>query len=192
MFPVVYSDYATSILSHLKQQGIDVGEMVAASGLPSDYRQTESTFLPLRAVFRLLEVTYHQLGDEKGTALIRKALRRHIVPNILADLDDCETLAQALKKVIRLIQVQIPQSEISLTPLGNGFIFSRHKTLGTDDSAFIWSEVFTLWIMIELIQAITKSNWLPKQVHVQSQSCSDVIRCFPGQIQFIRLVRCQV
>ncbi len=186
MFPVVYSDYATSILSHLKQQGIDVSELVAASGLPNEYQQTESTFLPLRAVFRLLEVTYQELGDEKATALIRDALRTHIVPKILSELDECKTVHQALNQVIRLIQVQIPQSKIFLAQTGSGVIFSRRKTANTDDSAFIWSEVFTVWIMVELVQALTKSNWLPKQVHVQSHSCSQLTPCFPRQIQFIQ------
>ncbi|MGR5285295.1 helix-turn-helix domain-containing protein [Vibrio maritimus] len=186
MFPVVYSDYATSILSHLKQQGIDVSELVAASGLPSEYQQTESTFLPLRAVFRLLEVTYQELGDKKATTLIRDALRTHIVPKILSELDECKTVHQALNQVIHLIQVQIPQSEVLLAQMGNGVIFSRRKTANTYDSAFIWSEVFTVWIMIELVQALTKSNWLPKQVHVQSHSCTELIPCFPRQIQFIQ------
>ncbi|MGR5499622.1 helix-turn-helix domain-containing protein [Vibrio sp. DNB22_10_4] len=186
MFPVVYSDYATSILSHLKQQGIDVSELVAASGLPSEYQQTESTFLPLRAVFRLLEVTYQELGDKKATTLIRDALHTHIVPKILSELDECKTVEQALNQVIRLIQIQIPQSKVLLAPMENGVIFSRQKTANTDDSAFIWSEVFTVWIMIELVQALTKSNWLPKQVHVQSHSCTELIPCFPRQIQFIQ------
>lgn len=186
MFPVVYSDYATSILSHLKQQGIDVSDMVAASGLPSDYQQTESTFLPLRALFRLLELTYQELGEEKGTSIIRQVLRTQIVPALLAELNDCETVEQAIRNLILLIQAQIPQSEISLTTYGEDFIFTRYKANTGEDSAFIWSEVFSLWIMVELIQALTQSKWLPKQVHIQSQSCNDVIGCFPRQIQFIQ------
>lgn len=43
-----------------------------------------------------------------------------------------------------------------------------------------------MWIMIELVQALTKSNWLPRQVHVQSYSCNKLVPCFPRQIQFIQ------
>ncbi|KFA97476.1 helix-turn-helix domain-containing protein [Vibrio sp. ER1A] len=186
MIPVVYSDYATSILSQLRRSGVDVHEFVSSAGLPTEYEQAEPTFLPLQAVFRLVQLKYDQLGPESGTQVVRIALREHIVPQLLCNVGSETTLEDALKQVIQALQVQLPQSDIELKLFGDHFLFSRYKAVNTEDTTFVWSEVFSLWAMIETIQALTKTDWIPTQVHLQSLCHDDIIQCFPATIQFVQ------
>ncbi len=186
MIPVVYSNYATSILSQLRHHDVDVHNFVSSAGLPTEFEQTEPTFLPQQAVIRLVQLSYEQLGPKIGTEIMRVALREHIVPQLLNNISSDITLEHALLQTIQALQVQLPQAKIELKPYSKHLLFSRYKENNTAHATFVWSEVFSLWAMVETVRALTTADWMPKQVHLQSLCSDDITACFPKTIQFVQ------
>ncbi|WP_394244141.1 helix-turn-helix domain-containing protein [Vibrio astriarenae] len=184
MFPVVTSHYATSILEHLNTQGIDTQLVISRSGLPTELNESGASFLPLSTVENLISETFKVKGYALANRIIQSVIRTHIVPQLLQDCPTGSKVGEAIDLALSNIQTQLPNAQVSLSLTPTGVSFSRFSPFMPNES-YKCAEVFSLWVMIELIRATTGDRlWLPQLARVQSETDNGIYACFDSSIQF--------
>ncbi|MGR5412481.1 helix-turn-helix domain-containing protein [Vibrio astriarenae] len=184
MFPVVTSHYATSILSLLDKHGIDTHSIILETGLPTTLSQHGSSFLPLSTVEKLITETFSCKGLRGGSDIIQMVVRNHIVPNLLQDAPLGLTVGESLQWALNNIKIQIPDADVRLQSTSHGVYFHRVRPVINIDT-FMWTEVFTLWVMIELMrETLGNRHWHPSVARIQSNNDTHIYHCFDTSIQF--------
>ena len=164
--PMIRTGYTKILLDVFSKHGINVQELLNDSGLPPDLFETDKDYLPVKPVKRLVYLLSSQVGVNSFSELLRTAFRQRIIPQILKQFDSTVTVKEALEKVNIIFNHDSPGSEITFENEYEKYWLCRSASY-EDTIYFIWGEVFAVLYIIELIQALTKSDWFPEQVKIQ-------------------------
>ena len=164
--PMIRTGYTKILLDVFSKHGINVQELLNDSGLPPDLFETDKDYLPVEPVKRLVYLLSSQVGVNSFSELLRTAFRQRIIPQILKQFDSTVTVKEALEKVNIIFNHDSPGSEITFENEYEKYWLCRSASY-EDTIYFIWGEVFAVLYIIELIQALTKSDWFPEQVKIQ-------------------------
>lgn len=172
--PLIKSGYAKILIHLFSEQGIDPHTLIRQSGLPPDLYQLDSELLPVEPLRRLLYLISNQVGVTRFGDLLRLAFRQQMLPDILKKFKQVNTLEDALKNAQNCFSFDVTYVRVGLEKhLGQRW-FCRHATF-EDHPYFLWSEVFTVLYSIELIRVLTKSDWMPERIMIQSYQ-SDIFQ----------------
>jgi len=177
--PMIRTGYTKILIEVFSQYGIDVQEILNNSGLPPDLFDTDKDYLPVEPVKRLIYLLSTQVGVNNFSEQLRLAFKQRIIPHILDRFESSETVKDALSKANEVFANDSPGSSISFEHEYGRYWFCR--TVEYEDTPyFIWGEVFAILYVIELVQALTKSDWFPAQLKIQ-HSDDSVIRSALGK-----------
>lgn len=170
--PLIKSGYAKIIIHLFSELGFDPHTMIRQSGLPPDLYQLNTEFLPVEPVRRLLYLISNQVGVTKFTDILRLAFRQQMMPDILKNFKQVNTLEDALLSAQECFSTDATNVSVGLEQhLGQRW-FCRYAVF-EDHPYFLWSEVFSVLYRIELIRILTRSEWMPERVMIQSHQ-SDI------------------
>ncbi len=172
--PLIKSGYAKVLIHLFSELGYDPHTLIRQSGLPPDLYQLDGELLPVEPLRRLLYLLSNQIGVTRFGDLLRLAFRQQMLPDILKKFKQVETLEDALKNAQGSFSFDSTYVRVGLEQhLGQRW-FCRHSTF-EDHPYFLWSEVFAVLYCIELIRVLTKSNWMPDRIMIQSYQ-SDIFQ----------------
>lgn len=172
--PMIRTGYTKILLEVFSSHGINAQELLHDSGLPPDLFVTDKDYLPVEPVKRLVYLLSSQVGVNNFSELLRLAFRQRIIPQVLRNFDTSSTVKDALDNINVIFAHDSPGSNITFENEYGRYWFCR--TMEYENSPyFIWGEVFAVLYIIELIQALTKSDWFPEQLKIQHED-DDVMR----------------
>ncbi|MCL9776772.1 AraC family transcriptional regulator [Vibrio methylphosphonaticus] len=177
--PMIKSGYARLIIELLAENHYDTHQLIHESGLPPDLQDLDSEFLPVEPVRRLLFLSAHQLGTTNFGELLKLAIRQKLIPKLLGAFQDCTTVKEALISSNAIYQYDTVGTTTGVEEIHGRVWYFRYKPF-EENGLYLWSEVFALMYGIEFIRALTKTNWSPKQVKLQSTN-ADVFQATVGK-----------
>ncbi|MGF1755740.1 AraC family transcriptional regulator [Vibrio makurazakiensis] len=171
---MIRTGYTKIIIEVFSSYGLDVHELLKDSGLPPDLFATNKDYLPVEPVKRLVYLLSTQVGVNNFSEQLRLAFRQRIIPQILSRFESATTVKEALNLANEVFANDSPGSRITFETEYNRHWFCR--TVPYENTPyFIWGEVFAVLYVIELIQALTQSEWFPQQLKIQHMN-DEVIR----------------
>ncbi|NOH98258.1 helix-turn-helix transcriptional regulator [Vibrio sp. 99-70-13A1] len=180
--PVIQTDYAKILVQVFSEYGFDLHQLLMESGLPSDLFQTESDFVPSESIKRLIFLTSSQLGITQFTDVLALSFRQRIIPNVLHQFVDYETIGDALMNIDTIFKNDSPGSKIEFTEEHGQHWFTRNANY-VDSPSFAWSEAFAIIYIKELIQILTRTQWHPTKIKLHSKQVDVVKSIAPSNCQ---------
>ncbi|MFA0438875.1 AraC family transcriptional regulator [Vibrio sp. 10N.286.49.C2] len=165
--PMIKSGYARIIIELLAEHDYDPHQLIKESGLPPDLHDLDNEFLPVEPLRRLLFLSANQLGTANFGELLRVAIRQKLIPKLLGAFKDFTTVNDALVSSEAIYQYDSIGTKTGIETAYGRTWYWRHKPF-QDDDIYAWSEVFALMYGIEFVRALTKTDWTPSQVKLQS------------------------
>ncbi|MFO6423548.1 helix-turn-helix transcriptional regulator [Motilimonas sp. KMU-193] len=146
---------------------IDVYPFLRKAGLPEDMLQTQHQYIPKSALQQLLSLLVEKMGLAHFSVFTWRLCRDVYIPHFIRQLNNPQTVEEALIQVIEAINADTTQTRLSLrTVLGKTW-FVRERSKANADW-FILAEHFSVIFIIELVRALTTANWSPKEIAFQS------------------------
>ena len=152
--PVIQTNYAKILVQMFSDYGLNLHQLLEDSGLPPDLIQSDSDFVPSESIKRLIYLTSVQLGVSKFTDLLGLAFRRRIIPHVLHQFVDYQTIGDALQHIGKIFSNDSPGSRVSLEEEHGQTWFCR-QALDDDSPKFQWGEAFAIIYIIELITILS-------------------------------------
>lgn len=172
--PLIKSGYARILIHLFSELGLDPHVLIRQSGLPPDLYHLDRELLPVEPLRRLLYLISNQVGVTRFADLLRLAFRQQMLPDILRKFKQVNTLEDALKSAQESFSFDSTIVRVGLEEhLGQRW-FCRHATF-EDHPYFLWSEVFAVLYCIEFVRTLTKSDWMPERIMIQSYQ-SDIFQ----------------
>ena len=171
--PVIQTNYAKILVQMFSDYGLNLHQLLEDSGLPPDLIQSDSDFVPSESIKRLIYLTSVQLGVSKFTDLLGLAFRRRIIPHVLHQFVDYQTIGDALQHIGKIFSNDSPGSRVSLEEEHGQTWFCR-QALDDDSPKFQWGEAFAIIYIIELITILSNRPWQPTKIRLQGNE-SDVV-----------------
>ena len=171
--PVIQTNYAKILVQMFSDYGLDLHQLLKDSGLPPDLIQSDSDFVPSESIKRLIYLTSAQLGVSKFTDLLGLAFRRRIIPHVLHQFVDYQTIGDALQHINQIFSNDSPGSRVSLVQ-EHGQVWFCRQAPDDDSTMFQWGEAFAIIYIIELITILSNRRWLPDKIRLQGRE-TDVI-----------------
>ncbi|WP_394154169.1 helix-turn-helix domain-containing protein [Vibrio maritimus] len=166
MTSLIKSGYARILLELFREYNEDPHKAIRDSGLPPDLFELDQEFLPQEPVKRLLYLLGNQLGMNNFGELIRTAIKQKALPRLLGEFAECETVREALECSRDVFAFDSTNVRVGLeTTHGRTWYWCKRDYDASQP--FVWSEVWAVVYAIEMIRALTKTNWTPKQLKVQ-------------------------
>jgi AraC-like DNA-binding protein len=180
--PMIRTGYTKILIDVFSKHGIHIQEVLRDSGLPPDLFHTDKDFLPTEPVKRLIYLLSSQVGVNNFSDLLRLAFRQRIIPQVLTQFDSAITIKDALGKATEIFNSDSPGSSISFEQEYGKYWFCRSAPY-EDSVYFLWGEVFAVLYIIELIQALTKTDWFPEQVRIQHNDADALLSSLNNKTQ---------
>ncbi|MDO6498162.1 helix-turn-helix domain-containing protein [Photobacterium sanguinicancri] len=180
--PMIRTEYTRILIEVFAANGIDANKLLERSGLPPDLLRTNQDYLPVEPVKHLIYLLSYQVDNNNFSKLLRLAFRQHIIPSILGQFETAHTVHDALIQAITVFSSDSPGSQITVEESHGRFWFCRGANY-EESPYFIWGEVFAILYTIELISALTQSDWHPDQVKIQHTSTEAVESAIGQQAQ---------
>ena len=172
--PVIQTNYAKILVQVFTDYGLDLHKLLKDSGLPHDLIESESDFVPSESIKRLIYLTSSQLGVSRFTDLLALAFKQRIIPYVLHQFTEFETIEDSLKHINTIFTYDSPGSRVDFIQEHGQSWFCR--TAPEDSSPmFQWGEVFAITYIIELITILSKSRWQPTKVRLQGHN-TDIVK----------------
>ncbi|GMQ46587.1 AraC family transcriptional regulator [Vibrio sp. 10N] len=163
---LIKSSYARILVELFREYGEDPHQAIRDSGLPPDLFDLDQEFLPQEPVQRLLYLLGNQLGMTNFGDLVRSAIKQKSLPKLLGQFSECSTIRDALEHSGEVFAYDATNVRVGLeTHHGRTWYWCERDNDASQP--FIWSEVWAVMYGIELIRALSKSDWTPKQLKVQ-------------------------
>ncbi|MDN3683000.1 AraC family transcriptional regulator [Vibrio tapetis subsp. quintayensis] len=172
--PVMQTGYAKILVTVFSEYGLNLQKLLNDAGLPADLFQSDSDFIPLEPIKRLIYLMSLQLGVSRLTDLLSLALREHIVPQLLPVFSKYKTINEALADVDVIFAQDSPGNNVQFEEIHQKSWFCSSAPL-IHLPSFQWEEVFVVTYIIELISALTHTQWQPSIVKLQGSE-SDVVK----------------
>ncbi|MDN2481299.1 helix-turn-helix domain-containing protein [Vibrio agarivorans] len=165
--PLIKSGYARILLELFREYHQDAHAVIEESGLPAGLFDLDQEFVPQAPVKKLIYLLGNQLGMTQFNELLKTAIRQKAIPRLISEFSHCATIRQALELTKQVYQYDSTTANVGLeTQHGRTWYWCmRHYE---DSLPFVWSEVYAVMYIIELVRTMTKTDWQPKQIKVQS------------------------
>lgn len=181
---LIKSGYARILVELFREYNEDAHQAIRDSGLPPDLFDLDQEFLPHEPVKRLIYLLGNQLGMNNFGELIRTAIKQKALPRLLGKFAECDTVRHALESSKEIFSYDSTNVRVGLDS-SHGRTWYWCKRDYDQAQPFIWSEVWAVVYLIELIRALTKSDWLPKQLKVQIDDIELYQAVLGNSIQYI-------
>ena len=172
--PVIQTSYAKILVQIFTDYGLDLHKLLEDSGLPPDLIESESDFVPSESIKRLIYLISSQLGVSRFTDVLGLAFRRRIIPYVLHQFTEFETIGDSLKHINTIFSYDSPGSSVDFV-VEHGQSWFCRTSPDEPSSMFQWGEVFAITYIIELITILSHSPWQPTKIRLQGHD-SDLKR----------------
>ncbi|MGF1800800.1 AraC family transcriptional regulator [Vibrio gigantis] len=180
--PVIQTSYAKILVQIFSDYGLDLHLLLKDSGLPPDLIESESDFVPSESIKRLIYLTSSQLGVSRFTDVLGLAFRRRIIPHVLHQFTEFETIGDSLKHIDKIFSYDSPGSKVEFIQEHGQSWFCR--TAPEDSSPmFQWGEAFAVTYIVELMSILTQSPWQPNKVRLQGHDIDVIKTILPSNCQ---------
>ncbi|CAH7231514.1 AraC family transcriptional regulator [Vibrio chagasii] len=180
--PVIQTSYAKILVQIFTDHGLDLHKLLEDSGLPPDLIESESDFVPSESIKRLIYLTSSQLGVSRFTDVLGLAFRRRIIPYVLHQFTEFETIGDALKHINTIFAYDSPGSSVDFV-VEHGQSWFCRTSRDEPSSMFQWGEVFAITYIIELITILSQSPWQPTKLRLQGHDTDIVKTLVPSNCQ---------
>ncbi|MGY3571332.1 helix-turn-helix domain-containing protein [Vibrio paucivorans] len=180
--PVIQTNYAKILVEIFSEYGFDVHKLLNESGLPADLFQSNSDFVPSDSIKRLIYLTSSQLKISNFVELLRLALQQRIIPHILHQFAEYDTIGAALKDVNRIFVNDTPSSRVHFRQEHGMSWFcvdSPHKEGLYPE----WTKLFPIVYIQELMKLLTNSDWQFESVKLQNTDIDIIQSALPKSCQ---------
>ncbi|WP_394243070.1 helix-turn-helix domain-containing protein [Vibrio astriarenae] len=169
--PLIKSGYARILVELFKEYNHDVHQAIQESGLPPDLFDLDQEFIPQQPVKKLIYLLGNQLGITQFGELLKTAIRQKAIPKLISQFADCSTVREALELSKQVYQYDSVGVNVGLETVHGRTWYWCVRTYD-ETQAFTWSEIYAVTYTIELVKALTKKDWMPKQIKIQSDDVS--------------------
>lgn len=167
MVPLIKCGYAQYLVKGYIQLGLDPHPIIREAGLPSQLMELEEEFIPHDSVKKLLSLLGNELETEQFRQLVKTALQRNSVQRLMGEFRHCNTVREALLKTGLIYLHDSTNVNVGLdVKYGESWYWIKRKS--EESSAFVWSEVYAITYIVELIRVLSRTAWQPSKIKVQS------------------------
>ncbi|WP_286299907.1 helix-turn-helix domain-containing protein [Vibrio apostichopi] len=180
--PVIQTSYAKILVQIFTDYGLNLHELLKDSGLPPDLIESESDFVPSESIKRLIYLTSAQLGVSRFTDVLALAFKRRIIPHVLHQFTEFETIGDSLKHINTIFAYDSPGSRVDFVQEHGQSWFCRTAPY-EESPMFQWGEAFAIIYIIELITILSQSPWQPTKVRLQGHNVDIIKTLVPSHCQ---------
>lgn len=167
MIPLIKCGYAQYLIKGVIHLGYDPHPIIREAGLPSHLMALEEDFIPHDSVKKLLSLLGDRLETGEFRQLVKTALQRNSVQRLIGEFRHCKTVREALLKTGDIYLNDSTNVNVGLeVKYGESWYWIKRKP--EESSAFTWSEVYAINYIVELIRALSRTDWQPSKIKVQS------------------------
>ena len=171
---LIQTNYVRTLIGMLSKVEADIHPYIEQVGLPENILTTEHRYVPEIPVRNLIEVIAAKSSDAQFQQLSWQACKQIFIPSIVKKISQATTINEALLEAISILKIESSNSQLSLQNVLGQTWFSRHKQKVTNNEKWYeLSEQFSVIYMIELIRAITNSDWAPTQLSLQNEDAHE-------------------
>lgn len=164
--PLIRASIALHLVAFTKRGGTTPGRLWAEAALPEPACGGPERLMPLHATVRLFEGAARALGRaDLGARFARDAGLEVLGPFGRAMLR-AGTLHEAMQVAVGGVDEHNSGARYWIVPDGAFVRFCRRIRL--DDTGFRQADLFTVALMIQLVQRVAGGEWRPDQVELQS------------------------
>lgn len=167
MVPMIKCGYAQYLIMGYRELGYSAHAIILEAGLPSQLMDLEDHFVPHESVKKLVSLLAQALTAEQFRQLVKKALQRNSVQRLIGEFRHCKTVREALLKTADIYLHDSTNVNVGLdVTYGESWYWCKRKQ--EECSVFVWSEIYAITYIIELIRALSRTDWQPTKIKVQS------------------------
>ncbi len=167
MVPLIKCGYAQYLIKGYKSLGFDPHLIIKEAGLPSHLMELSEEFIPHDSVKKLLSLLGNRLDIEQFRHLVKTALQRNSVQRLIGEFRNCKTVREALLLTSHIYLHDSTNVNVGLdVNYREAWYWIQRKPQYS--SEFIWSEVYTISYIVELIRMLSRTDWQPSKIKVQS------------------------
>ena len=178
--PVIRLAHLNAFTAFLHHVGTQVERHLRHQKLPvlcSD----PNAFLPLSKVWSFF-ATAAQHEDEMLGWLVGDYVGDHnLHAHLLRKLENCPTLFQALKLLVKLVSVEASHLQIGIQERPYDVLFYTHYSGMSEAPGYMISQAYQLEIYLHLIRHFLGPGWVPQEIGIEkSQAPTIMEKHFPG------------
>lgn len=173
LVPLIHTAHANAFITLIKHFEHDIYPLLKAAGLPSNILRQPYEFVSTTPIQHLLALMAEQADPYHYGMILRHEIKTFFIPKVLQRLHHVTTIEDALQQLTITIKHESPSTQISIHRFNDMPWLCRQKP--KDDTAgFHWAEIFSVLFIIELIRTLTRSDWLPSQIALQSHGADEL------------------
>ena len=170
---LIKTAYVHTLIGMLSEVEKEIQPYIKQAGLPENILSTTYPYIPEVPVRHLIEIIAQKSSDAQFQKLSWQACKQVFIPTIVNQIKAANTVQEALIECINIMKAEAPNSQLSLQHVLGKTWLSRHKNSDLKEAKWYeLSEQFAVIYMIELIRALSNSNWIPDQLSLQSDDLS--------------------
>jgi len=173
LIPLVKTAHAATLLQMIKNVNSDIYPLIEKAGLPENVLAGQFDYLPEKPVNHLLELIAQKAQPEIYGKLLRATIKERFLPKLLPQLDEPRDLGDAITQVLKIITADAPHSDYAIRQFRDAAWFCRVKK-NKHTQGFMWAEIFAVLFIVELVNLLCQTQWLPKTIAVQSASAEQL------------------
>lgn len=180
---LIKSGYARVLVELFRETYQDPHHLIEQSGLPHDLFELDQEFVPQEPVKKLIYLLANQLDTQSFGHLLRTAIREKVIPRLIGEFIHCKDIREALEHSREVYQFDAVGVDVGVERShGRTWYWCNRQYNG--GSMYLWAEIWTVIYMIELIRALTSSEWTPKQIKLQASDESIAKAIVGGSVQY--------
>ncbi|MGF1689277.1 helix-turn-helix transcriptional regulator [Photobacterium japonica] len=173
LVPLIHASHAKAFITLIKHFEHDIYPLLKTAGLPDTLLRQPYQFVSSTPIEHLLALMAERAEPQHYGHILRNEIKSFFIPKVLQRLRQVRTVEEALQQLTITIQHESPSTQLSIHRFNNMPWFCRCKP-STDSAHFLWAEVFSVLFIIELIRTLTRTDWLPNQIALQSSGAKEL------------------
>ncbi|HDM8160354.1 TPA: AraC family transcriptional regulator [Vibrio harveyi] len=183
MVPLIKCGYAQYLIKGVIHLGFDPHPIISEAGLPAQLMDLDEEFIPHDSVKKLLSLLGEKLETEQFRQLVKTALQRNSIQRLIGEFRDCKTVREALLQTGHIYLHDSTNVNVGLDEsYGEFWYWIKRKS--EESAEFIWSELYAITYIVELIRALSRTDWQPSKIKVQSLDIEPHKSMLPNKCQF--------
>ena len=140
-----------------------------------------NAFLPLSKVWSFFAAAAQHEDEAIGWLVGDYVGRHNLHAQLLRKLENCSTLYQALKLLVKLVSVEASHLQIGIQERRCDVLFYTHYSGMSEVPGYMISQAYQLEVYLHLIRHFLGPDWIPYEIGIeQSQAPTIVEKHFPG------------
>ncbi|MCL1138473.1 helix-turn-helix domain-containing protein [Shewanella pneumatophori] len=171
--PLIQRHDVVFFASLLKGLDENIYPMLHQAKVPVDLYSSESNYdyLPENTVKNLIQTLGEKLAPTEFVQLIQSACKNIYIPQFIRRLTQASSLKSALDEFSEQLKSNMTHTNVYTQFTGGSWWIVREKQ-GVDQAWFTHAELFSAIFICELLSALTRNQWQPKQVGLQSANAA--------------------